>query len=255
MHRMHNKQLYGQFGKLLVRKSCLHIYTTGKKYGIFFISAIYFNFCGVCRCFCIWNTFLRASRYYFWVRFFRTRQQNKAHKFKNIYVGTFFCSRHWLQGMLFHCKAASIYVRVLITGLCAISLGKFNWGVRYVIIFQYVQFSIRLAAVSYSGKKVRSVVSPLVRSVNKSRDTRNCVKTSQNMRYVSSWPLIHITRIMSCALIWPIRQNYNQLGDGQCDATGHRKMLALGTAGAIMTTHEISVMMWSFTGPELFSIL
>ena len=49
-------------------------------------------------------------------------------------------------------------------------------GVRSVIIFQYVQFWIRLAAVSYRGKNVRTVVSPAVRSVNKSLDTRNCVQ-------------------------------------------------------------------------------
>ena len=56
------------------------------------------------------------------------------------------------------------------------TLGKFDWGVWYVIIFLYVQFWIRLAAVSNRGKKVRTVASPPVRSVNKSRDTRNCVQ-------------------------------------------------------------------------------
>ena len=55
-------------------------------------------------------------------------------------------------------------------------IGKFDWGVWYVIIFLYVQFLIRLAAVSNRGKKVRTVAVPVVRSVNKSRDTRNCVK-------------------------------------------------------------------------------
>ena len=56
------------------------------------------------------------------------------------------------------------------------TLGKFDWGVRYVIIFLYAQFWIRLGTVSYRGKKVRTVDSPAVRSVNKSRDTRNCVQ-------------------------------------------------------------------------------
>ena len=56
------------------------------------------------------------------------------------------------------------------------AMGKFDWGVRYVIIFLYVQFWIRLGTVSYRGKKVRTVDSPAVRSVNKSRDTRNCVQ-------------------------------------------------------------------------------
>ena len=55
-------------------------------------------------------------------------------------------------------------------------MGKFDWGVRYVIIFLYVQFWIRLAAVSYRGEKVRTVVIPAVRSVNKSGDTRNYVQ-------------------------------------------------------------------------------
>ena len=55
-------------------------------------------------------------------------------------------------------------------------LGKFDWGVRYVIIFLHVQFWIQLAAVSYRGKKIRTVASPAMRSVNTSRDTRNCVQ-------------------------------------------------------------------------------
>ena len=57
-----------------------------------------------------------------------------------------------------------------------VTLGKFDWGVWYVIIFLYVQFLIRLAAVSKSGKKVRTEAFPVVRSVNKSRDTRNCAQ-------------------------------------------------------------------------------
>ena len=55
-------------------------------------------------------------------------------------------------------------------------MGKFDWGVWYVIIFLYEQFLIRLAAVSKRGKKVRTVSFPAVRSVNESRDTRNCVQ-------------------------------------------------------------------------------
>ena len=55
-------------------------------------------------------------------------------------------------------------------------VGKFDWGVRYVIIFQYVQFWIRLPAVSYRGKTIRTLVSPAVRSVNKTHDTRNWVQ-------------------------------------------------------------------------------
>ena len=57
-----------------------------------------------------------------------------------------------------------------------VTLVKFDWGLWYVIIFLYVQFWIRLTAVSKRGKKVRIVAFPAVRSVNKSRDTRNCVQ-------------------------------------------------------------------------------
>ena len=56
-----------------------------------------------------------------------------------------------------------------------IALGKFDWGVQYVIIFLYEQFWIQPGTVSYRGKKVRTVDSFAVRSVNKLRDTRNCV--------------------------------------------------------------------------------
>ena len=63
-----------------------------------------------------------------------------------------------------------------VTAPFAVALGKFDWGVRYVIIFLHVQFWIRLGTVNYRGKKVQTVDSPAVRSVNKSRDTRNCVQ-------------------------------------------------------------------------------
>ena len=75
-------------------------------------------------------------------------------------------------------------------------LGKFDWGGRYVIIFLYVQFWIRLAAVSYRGKKVQTVASPAVRSVNKPRNTPNCVPNQPEyaIRSVSSSSLVYITR-------------------------------------------------------------
>ena len=76
-----------------------------------------------------------------------------------------------------------------------ITVGKFDWGIRSVIIFLYVQFWFRLAAVSYRGKKVRTVVSSVVRSVNKSRGTRNCV---QNVRYAIC--VIFTTRLYYKAL-------------------------------------------------------
>ena len=132
-------------------------------------------------------------------------------------------------------------------------LGKSDWGVRYVIIFLYVQFWIRLAAVSYRGKKVRTVASPAVRSVHTSRDTRNRVQNEPEYAIC----VIFTTRlyykalgIILCAMIWQIRHNYNRLDDFHCDVTGHRKISALGTAGAMVTTHENSVMMVSFKGPK-----
>ena len=59
------------------------------------------------------------------------------------------------------------------------TVGKFDWGVWFVIVFLYVQFWIWLAAVSKRGKKVRTVAFPVVRSVNKSHDTRNGVQKKQ----------------------------------------------------------------------------
>ena len=55
-------------------------------------------------------------------------------------------------------------------------LCKLDLAVCYVIIVLCIQFLIGLAAVSYRGKKVRIMASPAVRSVNKSRDTRNYVQ-------------------------------------------------------------------------------
>ena len=137
-------------------------------------------------------------------------------------------------------------------------LGKFDWDVRYVIIFLYVEILIRLAAVSYRGEWVRTVVRPAVRSVNESRDTRNCVQNGAE--YTNC--VLFTTRLyykalgmILCTLICEIRCNYNHLDDDHCDVTGHRKMSALGTAGVMVTTHENSLMMWSFEGPNLFSVL
>ena len=139
-----------------------------------------------------------------------------------------------------------------------VRMGKFDWGVRYVIIFLYVQFLIRLAAVSYRGEKVRIVVCPGVRSVNKSTDTRNCVQNGAEYTIC----VLFTTRlyykalgIMLCTQISQIRRNYNRLDDDHCDVTGHRKMSALGTASAMVTTHDNSLMMWPFEGPQLFSVL
>ena len=126
-------------------------------------------------------------------------------------------------------------------------LDKFDWGVRYVIIFLYVQFLIRLAAVSYRGEKVRTVVCPAVRSVNKSCDTRNCVQNGAEYTIC----VLFTTRlfykalgIILCTLICQIRRTYNGLDDDHCDVTGHRKISALGTASAMVTTHDNAPMMW-----------
>ena len=127
-----------------------------------------------------------------------------------------------------------------VTRTFVVTLGKFNWGVGYVIIFLYVQFWIRLAVVSYRGKKVRTVASPAARSVNTSRDTRNCVQKEPEYAIC----VIFSTRlyykalgIILCAIKWQIRYNYNRLDDFHCDVTGHRKMSALVTTGAMGTTH------------------
>ena len=132
-------------------------------------------------------------------------------------------------------------------------MGKFDWGVRYVIIFLYVQFWIRLAAVSYRGKKVRTVAFPVERSVNKSRDIRYCVQNEPEyatcIRFTTQLYQKALWIIL-CDLIWQIRNNYDRFDDGHVDVTGHHKMSALGTAGAMVTTHEHSVMMWSLKGPK-----
>ena len=144
------------------------------------------------------------------------------------------------------------------TNLIPKALGKFDWGVWYVIIFLYVWFWIRLAAISKRGKKVRTVAFPAVRSVNKSRDTRNCVQNKPEYAIC----FIFTTRsyykaqgLFFCYLILQIRHNFNRLDDGHCDATSHRKMSLLCTAGAMVTTHENVVIMWSFKGPKLFCVL
>ena len=96
------------------------------------------------------------------------------------------------------------------------TLGKFDWGVRYVIIFLYVQFWIRLGTVSYRGKKVRTVDSPAVRSVNKSRGTRNSVQNEPKYAIcvlVTTRLYYKAPGIILCALIYQIRHNDNSLDD------------------------------------------
>ena len=138
------------------------------------------------------------------------------------------------------------------------TMGKFDWGVWYVFFFLYVQFWIRLATVSYRGKKFRTTAFPVVRSVNKWRDTRNCVQNEPEYAILVTftnhfyWKAL---RLIFCYLIWKMRHNYNCFDNGHRDVTGHCKMSVLGTAGNMVTTHENSVIMWLLKGPKLFSIL
>ena len=137
-------------------------------------------------------------------------------------------------------------------------LGKFDLGFWYVIIFLYVQFRIRLAAVSYRGKNVRTVASPSVRSLNKSRDTQNCGQNEPEYAIcviLTTFIYFIDLGLILCDLVWQIRHNYKRLDDGHCDVTGHRKMSVLGAVGTMVTTHENFVMLWSFKGPKLFYVL
>ena len=134
------------------------------------------------------------------------------------------------------------------------TMGKFDWGVCYVIIFLYVQFWIRLADVSKRGKKVRTVAFSAVRSVNKSRDTRNSVQNKPKYAMCVIFATRSYYKALRLIVLSDIA-NINRLYDVHCDVTGHRKMSVQGTAGAMVTTHENSIMMWSFKGPKLFCVL
>ena len=121
----------------------------------------------------------------------------------------------------------------------------------YVIIFLYVKCWIRLGTVSYRGKKVRTVDSPAVRSANKSRDTRNCVQDEPKYAicvFVATRLYYKALGIILCALIKQITPQLQSSWRCQCEVTVHRKMSALCTTGAMVTTHENSVMMWLFEG-------
>ena len=109
--------------------------------------------------------------------------------------------------------------------VAAVALGKFDWGVRYVIIFLYVQFWIRLGTVSYRGKKVRTVDSPAVRSVNKSRDTRN---------YFQNEPKYAIR------VLFATRLYYKALGT----------IFALWYSKYATITIVLTMPMWSYSSPQ-----
>ena len=95
-----------------------------------------------------------------------------------------------------------------------------------------------------------------MRSGNKSQDTRNCAQNEPKYAIcvIFATRLYYKSRgLILCDLRWQIRHNHNRLDDDHCDVTGHRKMSVLGTAGAMVTTHENSVMIWSYKGPNWFS--
>ena len=122
-------------------------------------------------------------------------------------------------------------------------MGRFDWGLWYVIIFLYIQFGIRLAAVSYRGKKFRTVASPVVRSVNKSRDTRNGVQNEPEhaICIIFTTLLYHkALQLILCDLVWQISHNHKHLDDGHCDVTGHHKMSVLGAVGTMVKPMKIS---------------
>ena len=138
------------------------------------LSSIYIAFPWIAallvQCICIFGT--GQCIWTWWRHFFPAFNSSPSKtKWPTLSQTTFLNAFSWIKMLecwfRFHWNVS---IRVQIT------MGKFDWAVRYVIIFLYAQFWIRLGTVSYRGKKVRTVDSPAVRSVNKSRDTRNCVR-------------------------------------------------------------------------------
>ena len=87
-------------------------------------------------------------------------------------------------------------------------MDMFDWEVWYVIIFLYVFFKIRLAAVRYHGMNIRTVAIRVVGPVNKSPDTRNCVlnKPEYAICVISTTRLYYkALGLILCDLIWQIR--------------------------------------------------
>ena len=144
-----------------------------------------------------------------------------------------------------------------VPGVYQSPMGKFDCEVWYVIIFLYVKFWIRPAAVSKRGEKVRTVAFRAVRSVNKSCDTklrpkqaRGCDLCHLHHSFILQSPRINfvlsdIANTPQFQLFWRWPLWYYR--------SPH--MSVLGTVGAMVTTHENSVMMWSFKGPKLFCVL
>ena len=96
----------------LNRQSQCWLYTTGKKYGIFFISAIFFLFYGAYRVF-LYLIYIPTSRYYFWGVNSHSISKWTAKVQKQLFWSFFFI-RRWLEFLLFHCQIAAISVGVFI---------------------------------------------------------------------------------------------------------------------------------------------
>ena len=167
-----------------------------------------------------------------WVRHLHIESSPRAFTFSNYSLPlTYLCNyTHGLVGSVCNVMERVWLITSHLILTCWKTESQFDWGFWYVIIFLCVQFWIRLAAVSYRGKKVRTVASPAVRSVNKSRDTRNCVQNEPEYAFcvIFTTCLYYKTLgLILCDQIWQIIYKYNRLDDGHCDVTGHRKTSVL----------------------------
>ena len=72
-------------------------------------------------------------------------------------------------------------------------------------------FFIRLAAVSYHSKKVRTVASPTVRSVNKSRGTQNCIRYEPQYAICLVFTIRLYYKALKIDFIWSDMANNLQL--------------------------------------------
>ena len=115
-----------------------------------------------------------------------------------------------------------------------VTMGKFDCRVWYVIIFLYVQFCFRLAAVSYHGRKVRTLAYPALRSVNKSRDTWNCIQNEPEyaicvifttcVYYIDLWLIFVCSDVVNIPqLQWSWRWPLWHYRSPQDVSAGHRR--------------------------------
>ena len=86
------------------------IYTTGKKYGIFFISATFCIFVCGAGYFYTWNTFKRADITFGSLLALNNKMKRKGSK---TIISVFFSIRLWLEFFLSLCQFAAISIRVL----------------------------------------------------------------------------------------------------------------------------------------------